>query len=124
MKYKVRFRPITDTPTNTGNDVEVPVDQLDRIVDELTSKGRVAFSFSVDEAGKSFLIASVRECLEHDFTEYGEEYEPGLLFEISPAKSAAGAVVTQLIFPDVSAAANAVLKRRAERLGEPWQTES
>lgn len=82
------------------------------LVDELASKGHVAFSFSIDATLTSVLVVSVRECLEHDFAEYGEEYRQSEMFEIGPAKSLDGALVMQLVFPDVLAAGNAVLKRR------------
>lgn len=94
--------------------------QLEKLAAELMSKKRVAFSFTPTGQSECKGLVLVRECEEYDFLEYGEEFKLGEMFEIGPAKPQAEIVHTELRFSSVQEAGNAVLKRRAELLGEVW----
>ncbi len=95
------------------------MDQLNQLVEMLARDKAVSFSFLVP--GGEAQSVTIRECEDYDFEEYGEEYVPGTMFEVGPAHPSKPKVSTQLQFQDIHAAGNAVLKRRAEALGEPWQ---
>ena len=94
--------------------------QLGKLAAELVSKKSVAFSFILVGQSECKGLVLVRECEEHDFLEYGEEFKPGEMFEIGPAKPQENITQTELNFSSVQEAGNAVLKSRAEILGEVW----
>ncbi|MDR7070164.1 hypothetical protein J2X02_003015 [Pseudoxanthomonas japonensis] len=95
------------------------MDQISQIVEILAREKVVSFSFL--GPGEEVQSVTIRECEEHDFDEYGEKYAPGSMFEVGPTHPSKPRFSTQFQFPDIQVAGNAVLKRRAEALGEPWQ---
>jgi len=95
------------------------MDQLNQLVEILVRDKMVCFSFL--DLNREVRSVAVRECEDYDFLEYGEEFAPGTMFEVGPVHPSKSTVSTQLQFQDMQVAGNAVLKRRAESLGEPWQ---
>jgi hypothetical protein len=61
------------------------MNQLDSLAEILTQHKRVCFFFSTKEG--TSLVVAIRECEPYDFDEYGEEFVPGEMFEISPRSS-------------------------------------
>lgn len=94
------------------------MNQLDSLVEVLAQHKRVCFSFSAE--GGTLLAVSIRECELYDFDEYGEEYAPGEMFEVGPVGPKHEIIGTSLAYANIQDAGNAVLRRRAERLGVPW----
>jgi hypothetical protein len=92
--------------------------QLDDLIEFLATHKRVAFAF-IGPNGDSSAV-SIRESEKCDFDEFGEDYSPGEMFEIGPARPSADVITTQLNFSDLYQAGNAVLRRRAELLGQAW----
>jgi hypothetical protein len=94
------------------------MNQLDSVAEILTQHKRVTFSFFTEEG--TALVVAVRECEPYDFDEYGEEFVPGEMFEIGPARPMYEVMPTTLVYANISEAGNAVLRHRAELLGLPW----
>lgn len=95
------------------------MEQLDDLIEFLATHKRVVFSF-IGPNGVCSAV-SIRESEKCDFDEYGEDYAPGEMFEIGPARAAAEMIPTQLNFPDLYQAGKTVLRRRAELLGQSWE---
>jgi hypothetical protein len=95
------------------------MEQLDDLIECLATHKCVTFPF-IGPNGVSSAV-SIRESEQYDFDEYGIDCVPGEMFEIGPARPSAELITTQWNFPDLYQAGNAVLRRRAALLGQPWE---
>ncbi|ADG69873.1 hypothetical protein Plim_4062 [Planctopirus limnophila DSM 3776] len=93
---------------------------IDRLAQNLIANKRVEFSFHLQSDNHELALICVKECEEYDLAEYDVEYQRGEFFQIGPAKQSEEVVPSELCFPDLQAAGDAILKRRAEILNIPW----
>ncbi|CAN7197359.1 hypothetical protein LJR289_000510 [Pseudoduganella sp. LjRoot289] len=94
-------------------------EMIDRLARLLIKNRRIDFSFRLADSD-DICIVHVHECEDYEFSEYGEEYAPGEMFEIGPAKLDAAIIHTQLRFAGLQEAGSAVLKVRSQIAGAHW----